>query len=107
VRELLTEVRAAGHKSLAAGKPAVEVRHLASTAGMEFIAEPPPDHPSICAGGGTPNKELIEKALKRTSGNVSAAARLLGMHRTQLKRIMDRLAIDGNRFTSGVPRQEE
>jgi len=114
VRELLTEVRAAGHEALGGvgeGEPescgTVEARHLATTAGMAFVAEPPADHPAICAAGVTPSRELIEKALKRTGGNVSGTSRLLGLHRTQLRRLLDRLGIDPARFAPGAPDQTE
>ena len=82
-------------------------RHLATTAGMAFVAEPPADHPAICAAGATPSRELIEKALKRTGGNVSGTSRLLGLHRTQLRRLLDRLGIDPARFAPGAPDQTE
>lgn len=112
VRELLTEVRAAGHEVLGGegeneGGGVVEARHLAATAGMAFVAEPPAEHPLICAPGATPSRELIEKALKRTGGNVSGTSRLLGLHRTQLRRLLERLGIDPARFAPGTPGQSE
>jgi transcriptional regulator of acetoin/glycerol metabolism len=104
VRELLTEVRAAGHMALATGKRSVESRHLAASAGQGFVAEPPPENPVPAPQpGGGPTREALERVLRQTAGNVSAAARLLSMHRTQFKRIIDRLGIDATLFTSGTP----
>jgi transcriptional regulator with GAF, ATPase, and Fis domain len=106
VRELLTEVRAAGQMAMAASKRVIAAQHLAPTAGQAFAAEPPKDHPALCPQAQSgPSRELIERVLQRTAGNISAAARLLGMHRTQLKRIMDRLGIDATAFT-GTSGQE-
>jgi transcriptional regulator with GAF, ATPase, and Fis domain len=36
----------------------------------------------------------IEAALRQQGGNVTATARALGMHRTQLRRLMDRHNLD-------------
>jgi transcriptional regulator with GAF, ATPase, and Fis domain len=35
----------------------------------------------------------IEEALRASAGNIAAAARSLGLHRTQLRRLMERHAI--------------
>jgi ActR/RegA family two-component response regulator len=40
----------------------------------------------------------IGDALRQHRGNVSAAARALGLHRTQLKRLLDRHQLDPQRF---------
>jgi transcriptional regulator with GAF, ATPase, and Fis domain len=39
----------------------------------------------------------IEAALERAGGNISAAARALGLHRTQLRRMMVKLGLSGSR----------
>ena len=40
-----------------------------------------------------PTREAIEEALAGSGGNISAAAVTLGLHRTQLKRLMERYAL--------------
>ncbi len=106
VRELLTEVRAAGHAALA-DEPdkggLVEAGHLAATAGLDFAPEPPSLPPVQCPISGTPSRERIESALKRTGGNVSETSRMLGLHRTQLRRLLERLEIDPARFAPETP----
>ena len=42
-------------------------------------------------------KTLIERALARTSGNRSAASKLLGIHRNTLQRKMVQYKLDGKR----------
>lgn len=106
VRELLTEVRAAGHMALTSGKRGVEGRHLAASAGQGFIAEPAANNPAPPPPAG-PTREALERVLRQTAGNISAAARLLSMHRTQFKRIIDRLGIDATSFSNGIPSPEE
>ena len=54
---------------------------------------PPADRP-----GKGPDRARIESELQRAQGNVAAAARALGVHRTQLRRWLQRLAIDPRRF---------
>ena len=63
----------------------------------------------IALGGRTATETYldIEKVLAHTGGNVSAAARLLKMHRTQLQRVIERLAIDVSRFALGEPSQDD
>jgi DNA-binding NtrC family response regulator len=97
VRELLTELRAAAAAALAAGNALVEAAHLAPQAGLALhpttgASQPPAS--SVTASQSPPTKELIEDALRREGGNVSAAARRLGLHRTQLRRWLTRYAID-------------
>jgi transcriptional regulator with GAF, ATPase, and Fis domain len=112
VRELLTEVRAAARTALR-DRQRVEARHLAATAGTVFggampevrpVTAPPDsrDAPS----GDAPRKRMsrdaaewrqrIEDALRANAGNVAATARALGLHRTQLRRLVERhgIAID-------------
>ena len=102
VRELLSEVELAAQEALAAGAERVEAHHLAPRAGLEFRAEgagqvvaqsggassePAPARPP---GGfrSAEGKEVLVACLARTEGNVSRAARLLGLHRTQLRRLL-------------------
>lgn len=105
VRELLTEFRAAGQNALGEDSEVVEIQHLSATAGHRFDDLPslPPGHPPIaaCLPGATSPREGIERVLRRTAGNVSAAARLLGVHRNVLRRQIEQLGIDVSRYNSG------
>ncbi len=87
VRELATEVRRAAERARAAGRPTVEAEHLAPTAGLAAGAPPPdaPPPPSL-----DEQRAAVAAALAREGGNVSRAARALGMHRNQLRRWLAR-----------------
>jgi transcriptional regulator with GAF, ATPase, and Fis domain len=107
VRELLSEIRSAAQ---AAGSDGTRVaaRHLATTAGCGFgdpgapptpaeAASPAPPAPSE-AGKRTPSEDVdsrvrIETSLRIHGGNVTATARALGLHRTQLRRLIERHGI--------------
>jgi transcriptional regulator of acetoin/glycerol metabolism len=76
VRELAGEIERAAHEALAADRTEVSVADLDEQAGLPFAGEekaPPTD-------------DVIREALTAEGGNVSAAARRLGLHRTQLRR---------------------
>ena len=96
VRELLQHARAAAHTAVAAGEAALSHAHLDPTAGIGLDDRRPSD------GDQDPNRisrESIERALQTESGNIAAAARGLGLHRTQLYRLLKRFGI--------VPPREE
>lgn len=76
VRELAAEVRAAAQLAIDDGGLLLS-RHLAPNAGR--AVEPAAAAPKL-------SDEAIEEALRASGGNVSAAARALGMHRNQLNR---------------------
>jgi len=86
VRELDLEVREAARRADAEGSQAVEARHLevARTA-----AEATP-----AARGAAPTREELVAALGAHDGNVAATARALGVHRTQLRRWLERHGIE-------------
>lgn len=88
VREFLREVRQAARAALDGGRSVVESKDLSPTAGEEISAEvksiPQPEV----------SREAIEAALKREQGNVTRAARALGMHRNQLRRWVTRNNVD-------------
>jgi transcriptional regulator with GAF, ATPase, and Fis domain len=110
IRELLTAIRAAVLEALATTNGVLEHQHLAPTAGLAFPAEQPPEPPTPparAAHGEAPTRRDIEKVLAQTGGNVSAAARLLKMHRTQLQRVIERLGIDVGRFALPEPSQDD
>jgi transcriptional regulator with PAS, ATPase and Fis domain len=82
VRELLAEAKRAAAAAKATGATEAQQKHLADTAGMALEAAPPED----AAKRAAPDDEAIKKALEAAGGNVTKAARDLGMHRTQLRR---------------------
>jgi transcriptional regulator with GAF, ATPase, and Fis domain len=92
VREFLGEVRQAARAALDAGRHVVETRDLSPYAGQDMGAETAPMNP------GEVSKEAIEVALRREQGNVTRAARLLGMHRNQLRRWLVRNNVDAKSF---------
>jgi DNA-binding NtrC family response regulator len=102
VRELLVESRSAAQMALLEKAPRVELRHLAPSAGTVFGAPLPPPAAETpgAAAARPPTRSLddalrvrIEEALRQQHGNVAATARALGMHRTQLRRLLTRYGI--------------
>ena len=91
VRELLHEVRAAADAAVAAGAAECRLEHLADDAGLGFGAPPAEDAGAPVRGAaGELDPAALTAALAAAGGNVSAAARALGLHRTQLYRLLDR-----------------
>jgi DNA-binding NtrC family response regulator len=108
VRELLVEARSAIQAALMQGAQRVEARHLSASAGTAFSSAAPPSPPENREPPReAPSREVpsrarpieagertrIEEALRQQGGNVAATARALGMHRTQLRRLLERHAI--------------
>ncbi|OJH34900.1 sigma 54-interacting transcriptional regulator [Cystobacter ferrugineus] len=108
VRELLVEARGAIQAALMQDAPRVEARHLSPKAGTAFgtgaappppstpppeLPEPPREAPSRARPLDDDERTRIEQALRQHGGNVAATARALGMHRTQLRRLLERHAI--------------
>jgi len=90
VRELLVEARYAASASLADKRTIVEARDLSPSAGRAVREGPAPEtQPKP-----PPSRSEVERELQSTNGNVSAASRALGIHRTQLRRLMERYRID-------------
>ncbi len=100
VRELLCEVRQAGLAALAAGRTVVEVADLAPSAGLDIteVARRTPAPPEM-------RRLAIEAALRREQGNVTRAARSLGMHRNQLRRWLARHGVDSAAFAGAGKRK--
>jgi DNA-binding NtrC family response regulator len=103
VRELVAEVRRACQEALAANQAVVGAEHLGDNAGTLFerasaaapapgAAAAPSSQPSP-ARAAAPTREEVEAALASSHGNVAAASRALGMHRTQLYRVLKRLGV--------------
>jgi DNA-binding NtrC family response regulator len=85
VRELLTALRSAAVQAVARGATSVRAEDLPhhDVAAAAPIAEPV-----------EPSRELVARALEQAAGNLSAAARELGLHRTQLYRLMRRHGLE-------------
>jgi transcriptional regulator with PAS, ATPase and Fis domain len=98
VRELLAAVRRSGHAARADRRTTVEDRDLESDAGLAFETaaggEPAPgDRPPR-----EPTPVEIEAALRDAGGNVTGAAKQLGLHRNQLRRWLTKHAVDPRKF---------
>ncbi len=94
VRELRGAVRQAAQKAMATGREIVRADDLAATAGMPLGSAPGEpaverQRPTI----GELDKDTVVAALARANHVKSAAARALGLHRTQLYRLMDKYGI--------------
>lgn len=99
VRELLSEIRTAAQTVLSLGCKRIDNYHLSADAGAAF-ADPTPrpadSEPALST------EEVAERArildtLREHKGNISAAARRLGIHRTQLCRLLERYHITPQR----------
>jgi transcriptional regulator with PAS, ATPase and Fis domain len=94
IRELRNAVRQAANAARAAGRDVVRLEDLAPTAGMPLAApatEPPGSARPRAAG--ELDKDAVVAALARANQVVSVAARALGLHRTQLYRLMEKHGI--------------
>jgi DNA-binding NtrC family response regulator len=119
VRELLSEVRRAAHAASRQGSAVLALRHLAPRAGLELLASKDAAaadaSSATSAARGTKNidsvdKAQVEQALRAQQGNVSAAARTIGLHRNQLRRLIERYEINLQSFSttdSPLPGPEE
>jgi transcriptional regulator with PAS, ATPase and Fis domain len=100
VRELLREVRQAARAALDGGRTVVDAKDLSPTAGEEISNESrSPQQPEL-------SREAIEAGLKREQGNVTRAARALGMHRNQLRRWLTRHNVDPKIFGAAEAEEE-
>lgn len=99
VRELALELKEAARVAGLADSEHVEAEHLAVEAGLALGAAkaegavlhaPAVPVRTRAANVDAPPREVIEAALAEQAGNVSRAARALGVHRTQLRRWMQR-----------------
>jgi DNA-binding NtrC family response regulator len=86
VRELIREVRHATGEARQADDSVLRCEHLRSDAGANLVA-------GSGAPKSRPTRETIQEALARAGGNVTAAARALGLHRTQLRRLIGKLGV--------------
>lgn len=90
VRELIGELRRAAHRALSAGRSCVDQEDLAEDAGRRITVTPEPASEPPRAPGkppqAAPSDPQIAQALRDHGGNVTRAARSLGLHRNQLRR---------------------
>jgi DNA-binding NtrC family response regulator len=93
VRELLAEVKEAARRARDAGERIVGASHLAREAGLPFAAAASPE-----TLPGALEASPVEAALRATAGNVTEAARRLGVHRNQLRRWLVQNGVDAARF---------
>lgn len=107
VRELMAEIRAAAQEAQIEKSPVVQARHLSPSAGQAFAPTqaralehstersrrsslPPDSERPARQAASLPADEVIEEVLRREGGNVARTARTLGVHRTQLRRWLER-----------------
>ncbi|QSQ19505.1 sigma 54-interacting transcriptional regulator [Pyxidicoccus parkwayensis] len=88
VRELLGEARRAAREAIASGNRSLRAEHLDAEAGQSL--EGPSESAAPAPGTTPPDRATLEATLAAHGGNVSAAARALGLHRTQVYRLMQR-----------------
>jgi transcriptional regulator with GAF, ATPase, and Fis domain len=98
VRELLAEVRSAAQLALGESAQRVTARHLSPQAGTLFASGASPSGVTPPVSDSSPSRKIkieddwrrIADTLKANGGNVTATARALGLHRTQLRRLLAR-----------------
>ncbi|MBK9034186.1 MAG: sigma 54-interacting transcriptional regulator [Myxococcales bacterium] len=92
VRELMAEVDRAAHAALEADRPAVRAEELDEQAGRAHVPAAPAAEAEAARPRsiGLPDDDAILAALRAEAGNVSRAARRLGVHRNQLRRYLSK-----------------
>jgi transcriptional regulator of acetoin/glycerol metabolism len=102
IRELRSAVRQAAAEALAAGRDVVRVEDLAAIAGTPLVPAASESGAGAGAGigierhrvvAGEIDRDAVVAALARANSVVSVAARALGLHRTQLYRLMEEYGI--------------
>jgi DNA-binding NtrC family response regulator len=101
LRELIGEIRRAAHAALDGSRTAVRAEDLDERAGTALASGlggieprndgPPTTLPMKRKPTVMPDRAAIERALKAERGNVTRAARALGIHRNQLRRWLARV----------------
>jgi transcriptional regulator of acetoin/glycerol metabolism len=89
--------------ALAQGSKWLDEAHLAPLAGMGFPDEPQP----AALARDLPGREELQAVLSEHKGNISAAARALGVHRTQLRRWLTRHGLDAAQYAPASPRSDK
>jgi transcriptional regulator with GAF, ATPase, and Fis domain len=90
VRELLGEARRAAHTAVEKQRDRVEPADLGTAAGLQLGGAAPAAGAAAGDAPGFPSREQIEEVLRSEHGNVTRAARRLGLHRNQLRRWLTR-----------------
>jgi transcriptional regulator of acetoin/glycerol metabolism len=93
VRELATAIVQAAQAAREKREHHVRSTHLPAGAGMVTG-----DSPSIRRATSKVSRESIEEALNEANGNITVAAKRLGLHRTQLRRLMTRYNVSVGSF---------
>jgi DNA-binding NtrC family response regulator len=95
VRELVSAVAAAAARAKEAGRDVVRAEDLDGGVVLAAPATPAPAEPPAVtpADPDAGERARVTAAIDAAGGNLSAAARALGLHRTQLYRVMDRLGL--------------
>jgi transcriptional regulator with GAF, ATPase, and Fis domain len=86
VRELLGEARRAAHRALRAQRSSVDPDDLDAEAGHPLSEPPPGARSEAVASAALSDSREVERVLAECQGNVTRAARTLGVHRNQLRR---------------------
>jgi len=105
IRELLVEVRSAAQNAAIKASSRIESKHLPEGAGsllraLSAVPEVLPEDSTPPSGRVVDPAEgqKIEQALRAHHGNVAGTARALGLHRTQLRRLIERYGLDPQDF---------
>ncbi len=95
VRELLAELREAARAAAADGATTLDSSRLPPGAGTSFepTRDISPQQPAAPTGG-MPSREVIEETLRREEGRIATTARVLGIHRNQLRRWLAKHNVD-------------
>ena len=88
-RELVAEVQRAFHLARAEGRTELDASDLDEEAGQRID-----DEPEAARAAALDDAEVVRAALREHSGNVTSAARALGVHRNQLRRWIARQGFD-------------
>jgi transcriptional regulator of acetoin/glycerol metabolism len=97
VRELIGEVRRAALRALGAQRGSVDLEDLAEDAGKRLESTAAPTVAAEGSVSAPPSDQAIERELQAHAGNVTQAARALGMHRNQLRRWLSKRSLTAER----------
>jgi len=105
VRELKGEVQRAAQRALQAERQIVDVDDLAQDAGqrLQAIVASAASVEKTAIASAPPSDEAIERVLAEHGGNVTQAARELGMHRNQLRRWLSKHPLTLGRLPPDEP----
>jgi transcriptional regulator with GAF, ATPase, and Fis domain len=91
VRELVLEIREAARRASGEGTSEVQARHLDPD--LPLLPSEPQAPEAQRPKAAVPAREELVAALEANAGNVAATARALGVHRTQLRRWLEKLGL--------------